>query len=394
MKKNKSSKRNDFLSNSLLRAIKRPLKYYIHRKVNLEILKNDAKQDKGPFLIIGNHVNNYDPLVALSLVKPAVKFVASEVTFQSRTARFFMNIIHTIPIAKRNNDIRSVKRLIKEVKMGNSIGIFPEGGRTWDGETDELIHSTVKLIKMLKVPVYAMKLEGGYLSHPRWAKNIRKGTQFVTINKMLEKEQVTTMSEDELFTTMHDTLYLNEYEWQKDRMIPYKGDALAESIEMLLYYCPKCQSIDTIKSKGDEFFCTECHTKGRMNVYGFIEGDFKYDNCVDWNKWQKGKLKEQLEQGYHVNIKLSNVELLYRNRDEVKRNITCDLHFTNDHLSLTISDEEQIIEYKNMNSVSITFRTSFTIYIGHKLYQLKIEPEKHNISIVYLLDLVNYLRGH
>ena len=62
--------------------------------------------------------------------------------------------------------IRKTKRIVQQ---GGSIGIFPEGNTSYSGQTVQILPATVKLIKMLKIPVIIMNIKGMYLSYPRWA---------------------------------------------------------------------------------------------------------------------------------------------------------------------------------------------------------------------------------
>ena len=59
--------------------------------------------------------------------------------------------------------IRKTKRI---VQAGGSIGIFPEGNTTYNGQTATIQASTVKLIRMLKIPVIIINMKGFYLSFP------------------------------------------------------------------------------------------------------------------------------------------------------------------------------------------------------------------------------------
>ena len=76
--------------------------------------------------------------------------------------------------------IRKSKRIVNQ---GGSIGIFPEGNTTYSGENVYMTPATVKLIKMLKIPVIIINMKGLYLTFPRWAVYRKKGKATSYIKK-------------------------------------------------------------------------------------------------------------------------------------------------------------------------------------------------------------------
>lgn len=379
----------------VFQIIRYPLKLFMYLKLKLNLIENEAKNDNGPFFIIGNHVTSYDPLISLVYLKPLVKFVAADTNYDSHFKKAVFNFAGVIPIAKKNQDILTIKRLIREVKKNNAVGLYPEGGRNWDGETDELIYSTVKLIKLLKIKVYVQILKGAYMSSPRWGKTIRKGKTNVYITKILEKEQIIEMSEDEIFEVMKKSLNHNDYEFQIKNMISLKGRDNAEYIERLIYVCPICYSINSFKSKGDYFNCKECNSAGKVNKYGFIEGDFKYDNLVDWNKFQKSYLEEYLTNNSIKPIVINNVKYIRSIKNEKKKSYMVDFIIDNDKMTIHFTDKsKKIIEYSQIKEPSITLKKLLIFYEKNIRHEFVIQPFLHNnTSIVYIEKVISFLRG-
>src|SRR5690554_4367958 len=328
----------------IFQILRRPVKWYMNRKFNFNLVKNEAKYDSGPFLITGNHITAFDPIISLVYLKPLVKFVAADANYNNRIKKFFMKIARVIPITKKNSDIVVIRKIINEVESGNSVGVYPEGGRSWHGETDEIIESTAKLIKILGIKVYCQKLKGAYISNPRWGKNINKGRVDITIYKMLSEAEVDKLSVEEILQVLKTHLYHNDYEFQRQEMLEIKGEDRAEYIERLLYVCPNCKQIHTFSSKGNEFLCKFCSAKGRINKYGFIEGDFPYDNLVDWYHYQKDYLMEYLKENEVKPIKLNNVNYKLK-RDKVKYDYLSNIKISNENIIIKHQNKEEIIQY-------------------------------------------------
>ncbi|QVK19463.1 1-acyl-sn-glycerol-3-phosphate acyltransferase [Mycoplasmatota bacterium] len=378
----------------LFQVLRYPVKWYINHLLNLNLIKNEAKDDKGPFFITGNHVTVYDPIIALVYLKPLVRWVAADANYDNKLKTIFMKLGNVIPIAKRNSDIRTIKRLIKEVKQGNAVGLYPEGGRTWHGETDSLIQSTSKLIKLLGIKVYCQKLEGAYVSSPRWGKYYRKGVLNVSIYEMLSEEDVKKMTDDQIYQVLKENLYHNDYDYQKEHMVPLEGRDNAEYIERIIYVCPNCHNIHTFSSLGDEFKCKACHAKGKVNEYGLIEGDFQYDNLVDWHHFQKQYLKEYLEENVIEPVELFDVKYKSKNADGIKEKHLVNFFIHPEKMIIDYEDNRKIINFKDVSEPSLTFKNTIIFYENRNRHEFVIEPFLHNnASIVYIYEIIKYLRG-
>lgn len=377
----------------VFQIIKNPVKWYLKRKFNITLVKNEAKDDKGPFLITGNHVTAFDPIFSLVYLKPLIKFVAADANYDNIIKTFFMKIARVIPISKRYADVRTIRKLINEVNSGNAVGLYPEGGRTWHGETDELIKSTAKLIKLLGIKVYCQKIAGAYLLSPRWGKKINKGRVEIEIYLMLTETEIAKMTIDEIYQALKFNLYHNDYEYQRMKMIRLKGKNRAEYIERVLYVCPICKDIHTFKSHGNSFHCKSCQKSGSVNEYGFIEGDFPFDNVSDWYHFQKAYLLDYLKENEIKPLKLENVKYKLKINKKKKRYFI-NLYVNNENIILEYRKQKVVIEYKDVSEVSLTFKNTLIFYENKKRHEFVIEPFLHNnTSIVFLKEIINYQRG-
>jgi len=130
-------------------------------------------------------------------------------------------------------------------------------------------------------------IKGGYLSYPRWALFKRKNRRATfDYHVTITKEELKDMSLDEIKDRISKALYNNDYEYQRKHMIKHPGKNKAIGFENVVYICPECEAINSIKTEGDRIYCDHCHTEGLMNDYGFIEG-FQFDNLIDWDKYQR-----------------------------------------------------------------------------------------------------------
>ena len=196
---------------------------------------NEVKDFKGVYLMVGQHVAIEDSLIAIAYSGKLIRFLAAEANWDVGWKNVVFKTFNVIPFARQRLDVRAIRKLKETVDTGESVGLFHEGARTWDGRQLPIIPSITKLVKMLKVPVYNITFNGLHLSRPRWADgNGRKGKVLVNIKQIISQEQIETASLDEILSTIEHATVFDEYAWQRKTMVPFKGKNLAEYIERIL----------------------------------------------------------------------------------------------------------------------------------------------------------------
>lgn len=227
-----------------------------------------------PYLILGNHTQALDPVfMAFSFKKP-IYFVASTMIYNLRVwSKVLDYLVAPIPINKFRSDLRSTKAILKTLKEGHHVALYPEGNTSFSGEQMPISIAIAKLVKKAKVKVLFHTIEGGHLSHPRWAKNGRKGKMHGSVKKILTVEEIAAMDVESLHQFIKNTLAVNDFKLFTDT--PFKGKNKAVNIESAYVVCPHCHRIETLYSKGDDVHCTACEFHVTVNDYGRFEPRFE-----------------------------------------------------------------------------------------------------------------------
>lgn len=362
----------------LLTVLKWPVAIWMKSVFNAKVTRNDLDKKEGPVIFLGNHVTFEDSILAYLYTDRPISFLAAKINFDNPFKKVLFKFMKIVPFTKGKMDIKALKELKKLVDSGQSVGLYPEGGRTWDGSNIYIIESIANLIKLLKIPVYYVDLQGIYMVKPRWAKYYRRGRTKVEIKKVLTKEQVKQMNSDEILDTVKKVMEYDEYERQRTDKIEYKGKDLAESLEKVIFKCPNCMAVDSYTSKGNDFWCTECNKRYSMDKYGFIHGSDKFDNLHDWNNWQLEYIDEIYDNNMPFvskNINLTIVEEKSRKKQK------CD--FTVDKGKVMLGDIEILAE--NISSPNIVFTNVVEFFVDeHKAkYRIKMHPKRHtSITLV------------
>ena len=248
---------------------------------------------KGSYILLGNHVNNYDSLIHQFYADRIISYVVNERIFRMGPKGLLgkvMGWLHYIPKKKFSNDLKAVRRLFQSKEQGRIIGIFPEGRRNWDGVTSKLIGSISTLAKSLRIPIVAAVTKGGFSSQPRWSGEVRKGCVEVEYKMILDAEGVKKSTSDQILQIIQKELDFKEHEYLADKKIYFKAKHPADGLERLLFMCPSCHAIGKLTSSGDKVTC-ECGYSASYNNYAeFKSGHFS--NLAEWSEWQKDELKK------------------------------------------------------------------------------------------------------
>ncbi len=126
----------------------------------------------GPVLIISNHQSFIDPPLVGSLYQTAIYYLARKSLFRG-VAGWFYRQWNAIPVDQDRPDMGSLKAVIKLLKQGQRVVIFPEGSRTEDGSLGQAAPGIGLVAAKATVPIQPVRIRGAFESLPRGAKGLR-----------------------------------------------------------------------------------------------------------------------------------------------------------------------------------------------------------------------------
>ena len=257
---------------------------------------------KPPYLVLPNHVGFWDPFMVSIFVPQAIHWVAADANFRSGVLRRFLSLVGAIPKAKAVTDFEAIRYILSVRESGGVVGVFAEGQRTWHGATLPLLYSTAKLVRLMKSPVVTPIFLGGYFSHPRWSHKPRRGRLTVQFKLTLTAEETRSLSVDEIYDRLTAALAHDDYAYQSQQTIPYRGKGLAEDLEHTLFVCPACRGMATLRSRDSRFGCRRCGYAVRYTETGFLipereANEAGFETIRDWHRWQLAELPSLIEEG-------------------------------------------------------------------------------------------------
>jgi 1-acyl-sn-glycerol-3-phosphate acyltransferase len=150
---------------------------YTRRVSSLEVRGVEHIIDRGPFVFVSNHTSNLDTPLIISALPPRIRkrlvVAAAMDNFFMDARKAFKTVImfNAIPIDRLKVNRRSAIQALELVEQNWNLLIYPEGGRSPDGNLQpfkggaaylgERSHATV-------IPTYVH--EAGFLQGPKWAK--------------------------------------------------------------------------------------------------------------------------------------------------------------------------------------------------------------------------------
>ena len=247
----------------------------------------------GPFLLVANHVTNWDPILAACSFPEQIYFVSSEHLLRAGFAGKLVSWLQApIPRQKSGNAAGTVLTMMRYLRRGLNVCVFPEGNRCWDGVTMEFLPSVAKLARSSGASLVTYKFTGGYFASPRWAGNsVRRGKMHGAAVHVYSPEELRAMTPQEINEHIAADLHEDAYERQRKNPVRFEGKRLAEHMETLLFLCPRCGRMHTMQSRDDTVVCWKCGFSFRYLPTGFLSGDnLPFDNLRDWTRWQNGEI--------------------------------------------------------------------------------------------------------
>ena len=121
------------------------------------------------YIVLSNHVTDYDPLLVGVSFPKQMYFVASEhITRWGLAYTLLKELLHPIIRYKGTVATATVIESLRKIRAGGSVAIFAEGVRTWDGVTCPILPSTAKMVKTAGCGLVTFKIQGGHFVSPGW----------------------------------------------------------------------------------------------------------------------------------------------------------------------------------------------------------------------------------
>ena len=134
-------------------------------------------------LIVANHASFLDPTTVGWAVAKEIFFLGRKDLFKPPILNWLLPICNVLPIDRDGNDISGLRGIIKMLKSGRSVLVFPEGTRTENGELQPAEPGAGLLAVKAGVRVLPARVFGSYAAWPRGGKGYRLAPMRVVVGQ-------------------------------------------------------------------------------------------------------------------------------------------------------------------------------------------------------------------
>jgi len=170
----------------------RPMRLFYrtaYHLVGLELLLHRIKIEgrenvpHGGCLIVSNHASYLDPTTVGWAVEREIFYLGRKTLFKPPFMSWFLPICNVIPIDRDGGDSSGLRKIIRMLRNGDAVLLFPEGTRTPDG-TMQAPEAGAGLVAVKSgVPILPVRVFGSFECLSRHQKWLRFGPMRVVIGK-------------------------------------------------------------------------------------------------------------------------------------------------------------------------------------------------------------------
>lgn len=129
----------------------------------LEVYGLQNVPDKGGFLLACNHASYFDPPLAGFRIRRPIYYFARRTLMEKGFSKWLLTNLNTIPVDRDGpSDVAALKRVIRTVKGGNGLIVFPEGTRSHDGNLQPARAGVGLLACKTGAPVVPCRIFGAF----------------------------------------------------------------------------------------------------------------------------------------------------------------------------------------------------------------------------------------
>lgn len=365
-------------SNVIFTILKPIAKLIVRFKFKYHYQVNDPLSE--PYIVLSNHVTDFDPIFLGLSFKQPMRFVASEHVARWGFAYKLLNFCFD-PILRYKGSLATttIRELFQSIKKGQNVCIFAEGIRSWDGLSCPILPSTGKMVKSARCGMVTFHLTGGYFASPGWSESTRYGEVEGSVVHVYTKEEMAKMTAEEINDIIVRDLYEDAYERQLAAPKKYKTKNGAKGLENLLFLCPNCGAVDTIHTSGNTVSCTACNHSFTYNEYGMLEKT-RFTTVRELAAWQRKTLAELATEQFELAVPDAVLQTVSNHVEEILATGPATLS----HEALTCQDV--VIPLTDIVDMALHGRRNLVFSTSEKYYELRPAKGLNGLKLLWLYE--------
>ena len=135
----------------------------------LRVVHPERMIESGPLILAVNHASYFDPPLAGICSKRAVYYLARKSLMKWPLLGPLFPAMNVIPVERDGHDMQALREVIRKIREGHGVVLFPEGTRSRDGKLGPARGGLGFVIAKTGAPVLPMRIFGSFEAFPREA---------------------------------------------------------------------------------------------------------------------------------------------------------------------------------------------------------------------------------
>lgn len=144
----------------------------------------------GGVLLASNHQSFLDPVLDVLALQREGNFMARDTLFQNPLFKRLIESLNAFPVKRGAADVGAVKEILRRLRDGRVVVVYPEGTRTLNGEIGPINSNTLAIAKKAGVAIVPTVIDGAFESWPRTRTVPFPSRVYVTYCDPITPEQV------------------------------------------------------------------------------------------------------------------------------------------------------------------------------------------------------------
>lgn len=290
-------------------------------------------------------------------------------------------------------DLMCVKNMLRVLKRGGAVGLFPEGIQSTSGSTHPINPATARFIKSSKANIVVCTSKGAYLATNRYCKDRKKGYIGIHYTLLFTPQMLEELTEEQIYNLLLENIGYNDFAFNKVARHKYIGkEPNASGLDKILYMCPDCKKEYTLYVENDTIQCKNCSFAARVNEYYDLiqtQGKECPADIDQWFKWQRRCVAQQVKNddfaltldGSLCTLKLDKLRKPPKNRETLS---VGKVKLTNQGLSFEGAMNGQAADFffEAKSIYSLTFSTKGFLEFYHNNDYFMIIPNEEDHCLI------------
>ena len=164
----------------------------------MRVIHPERMIESGPLILAANHASFFDPPLAGICSRRGVYYLARKTLLKWPFFGPLFPAMNVIPVERDGNDMSALREVIKKIKQGNGVVLFPEGTRSKDGCLQPARAGIGLVIAKTGAPGLPMRIFGSFDAFPKNSKRLHFPQITVVLGEPIHfsPEEITSTSRE------------------------------------------------------------------------------------------------------------------------------------------------------------------------------------------------------